>query len=53
MTDKLIEKIKQQERQITRQAEMIQARNIKLRKAERAIEELKRRLAIAGERVKG
>lgn len=52
MTDKLIEKIKQQERQITRQAEMIQAGNIKLRKAERAIEELKRRLAIAGERVK-
>lgn len=53
MTDKLIEKIKQQERQITRQAEMIQARNIKILKAERAIEELKRRLAIAGERVKG
>jgi hypothetical protein len=53
MTDKLITENKRMKAQIDRQAEMIQARNIKIIKAERAIEELKRRLAIAGERVKG
>lgn len=47
ITDKLIEKTKQQARQIDAQAETITALKIKLGKAERAVEEAKRRLAIA------
>lgn len=41
--DKLSEKLRQQDRQIARQAEMITARNIKILKLERQIAAMERR----------
>lgn len=50
MTEKLITENKRLKQQIDRQAEIITAHKIRLAKAERAIEELKRRLEIASAR---